>query len=202
MNLRSLLRDVPGVRSVGAGTIGGTLRLAGRRVESPDDLVGRFELDLSRVQPLQFPVLRQIGRFLGPIQPTTSFESGKATGRLANGIVHLDQFAIDGGVARILIEGSGSLRGRLDLDVTAKTGDLVGAQSELARLVRSPITLAAPVPVSLLAEANDLLVDRLIYLHIGGTVKRPAVRLQPARQLQQESLRFFLRRAVNSMVDE
>jgi hypothetical protein len=113
--------------------------------------------------------------------------------------VTLDRTVIDGGVAKLSVEGQTSLRGKLDLQVTAETGDLANAPG-LTRLVRSPLTLAAPVPVSLLAEANEFLSERLVYLHVGGTVKRPVVRVQPARQLQQETIQFFLRGPVNAAI--
>jgi hypothetical protein len=201
LELRSLLRNVPGSNSVGTGRVSGQVWLAGRRIESANDLAGRFEVDLSQVQPLQFPILRQLSGFVGPIQPTTPFDSGKARGRLANGIVHLDQAKIDGNVAQLLVQGKATLRGKLDLDVTARTGEWADVPGGVSRLVRSPITLAAPAPVSLLAEANEFLSNRLIFLHVGGTTKRPMVRVQPARQLQQAAVRFFLRRAVNAAID-
>ena len=201
IELQSLLRRVPGGISVGSGRISGTARLGGHQVKSVNDLTGRFDADLSRVQPLQFPVLSQISRFVGPVQPTTLFETGNATGRLRNGTIYLQRATIDGGLAQLMIEGETTLRGGLDLAVTAKTGNFSDAPAALTRLARSPLLLAAPSSVSLLADANEFLSDRLVYLHVGGTIQRPSVRVQPARQLRQEAVRFFLRRATSAAID-
>lgn len=201
LELKSLLSELAGVRRSGAGTVSGRLQLSGRDVRTLNDLVGNFEADLSQVQPFQFPVLRQVGRFLGPVQPTSTFEHGAASGRIAGGAILLEPTTIEGGLARILLEGRATFRGELDLDVTAQTGDLNAAASGVSGLVRAPLAVAAPLPIAAVAELNDFLANRLIFLHIDGTVRRPAIRVQPARQLQREAIQFFLRRALGNSLD-
>ncbi len=75
----------------------------------------------------------------------------------------------------MLIEGNITTRGQLNLDVTADTGEL----------------FAAGVAVGLL-RPMDLIRRRLIFLHMGGTARRPIVTPDIDRFVQQEVLLFFL----------
>ena len=42
------------------------------------------------------------------------------------------------------------------------------------------------------ARATTLLSNRVIYLHITGTLSHPTISVDPARQLAEEAVRFFL----------
>ncbi len=179
----------------GGGFLDGTVRLTARRASQPQDLLGTFDATLSDAQSLQLPVLSEMTAFLGSLPTNTSFDESRIKGRLGNGIVHLDRVTLSAANARILVEGTATLKGRLDLEVMAKTNE-TGPADKLLELADSPLLLAAPAPVALVAKANDALKDRVIHLRVGGTTARPAVRLEPGRQLGQEAIKFFMNQTI------
>ena len=200
LNVKSLLQAAPHVTSVQSGRLNGRLQLKGRNVRSPNSLVGTFSGTLENAQTLQLPALRNISRFLGVGQiGAAKFDSSELELRLAKGFVHIDRMAIANSAIQLLIDGRLSLTGRLDLNVVAHAGQF-DSQPELRRLVRASVLLAPPVPVALLVEANDFLSDRLVFLHIGGTLRSPSTRLRTAPLLQQEAMQFFLRKATNAAI--
>ncbi len=177
--------------SSGGGFLDGTMRMTARRASGPEDFIGTFDATLSDAQSLQMPVLSNMTKFLGSLPTATSFDESKIKGRLGNGIVHLDRVTMSAADAQILVEGTATLKGRLNLQVMAQTSQS-GPADKLLELVDSPLMLAAPAPIAIVAKANDALKDRVIHLRIAGTTARPAVRLEPTRQLGQEAVKFFM----------
>ncbi len=66
------------------------------------------------------------------------------------------------------MDGTSTLEGRLNFDVTAITNQS-GPADGLLSLADSPLMLAAPAPVTLLIKANEAMKDRVIHIHVGGT---------------------------------
>jgi hypothetical protein len=97
------------------------------------------------------------------------------------------------------MNGHASLDGRLNFDVTAATGQ-VGPADGLMALTDSPLMLAAPAPVALVLKANEAMKDRVVHVHVGGTSSRPTLRLQPGKNLTQDTIRFFLTNSFGSQV--
>jgi hypothetical protein len=184
-------RILKGKPSSGGGFLDGTMRLTARRASGPEDFIGTFNATLSDAQSLQLPVLSNMTKFLGSLATATSFDESKIQGRLGNGIVYLDRVTMSAATAHILVEGTATLKGRLNLQVMAKT-DESGPADKLLELADSPLMLAVPAPIAIVAKANDALKDRVIHLRVGGTTARPAIRLEPTRQLGQEAVKFFM----------
>jgi hypothetical protein len=173
------------------GFLDGTLRLTARGASRPEDFMGTFNATLSDAQSLRMPVLNNMTKFLGSLPTATSFDESKVQGRLGNGIIHLDRLSMSAANAQILVEGTATLQGRLNLQVMAKT-DESGPADKLLELADTPLMLAAPAPIAIVAKANEALKDRVIHLRVGGTAARPAIRLEPTRQLGQEAIKFFM----------
>ena len=182
----------------GGGTFSGTLRLRGERVNSIDDLSGQFDAEIKDVQALQTPVLQNASQFLGAVGRTTSFEEGTVSGQLANGMITIDRLALMADSVRIIIEGTSTLTGQLNLYVSAYTGE-TGPADKLLKLAESPLMLAAPVPIALIAQANDVIKDRVVHLHVTGNAQKPLIRVQPGRQLQQEVIQLLVKSALSSV---
>jgi hypothetical protein len=117
-------------------------------------------------------------------------------GHLANGVITLDQLNLMASNVRIVMDGTATLRGNLNLFVSAYTSE-TGPADRILDFANSPIMLAAPAPVAVVAKINDALKDRTIHVNVGGTLAQPLVRLQPGRQLQQEALRFLVNSSLN-----
>ncbi len=181
-------------KSVGAGTISGTVNLQAKRARSPKQFSGDYQLTLANVSTMEIPVLDQLPSMvsLSPPRPGQGQDGGTVRGRLAGGLVHVDELAIAQSNVQVLMSGNATLDGRLNFDLTASTQSS-GPADSLLDLADSPLMLAAPAPIALIAKANDLLKDRVVHVHVGGNAARPTLRLQPGKQLGQDAVQFFLK---------
>ncbi|MDV6030030.1 MAG: hypothetical protein F9B45_07965 [Phycisphaera sp. RhM] len=183
------------------GIIDGRVHLKANRARSLNQISGTFDVNLSKVDSMDLPILDQLGALinLAPTLSTDQDNQGTIQGRLAGGLVHLDRLAISQSNVQVLMDGQATLDGRLDFDITAATGQ-TGPADGLAALASSPLLLAAPAPVALVLKANEAMKDRVVHVHVGGTASRPVLRLQPGKQLAQDTLRFFLKNSFGSQV--
>ena len=63
----------------------------------------------------------------------------------------------------------------------------------LAEFAGSPLSKIPGTPAAFFAGAADFLSERLIFLNVGGTFRRPQIRPDAAKQVQAETIRYFLR---------
>ena len=188
--------------SLGLGVIDGQVTINARKATSVDQLQGKFDLDLTKVQPLQVPILDKLPQMVQLpelLQTDALDDGGYLYGSFGGGTVRLEQLALWQNRIQILAEGQATLAGRLNFMVTASTLRGGPADQWLA-LAQSPLMLAAPAPVALLAQANEILKNRVVHVAVGGTATRPVLQLQPARQLAQQALRFFIRGATGAQL--
>ena len=188
-------RILAGRTTAGSGYLDGTFRLRAKRALAADDLTGTFDATLSEASSLKLPVVSDLTKFLKTIPTTTAFDESRIQGRLGNGIVHLDRVTLAAANAQVLAEGTATLQGRLNLQVMAKTGE-TGPADKLLELADSPLLMAAPTPIGLVAKVNTALKDRVVHVRIGGTAARPVIRLEPGRQIGQEAVKFFMNQAI------
>lgn len=187
--------------SVDLGILDGRVNLQAKRARSLQQITGNFDLSMSKIDSLELPILDQLDSFikLTPSFAASQSDTGVIQGRLSGGLVHVDRLAISQSNVQVLMDGEATLDGRLNFDVTAATGQ-TGPADGLAALAGSPILLAAPAPVALVLKANEAMKDRVVHVHVGGTATRPVLRLQPGKQLTQDTLRFFLTNSFGSRV--
>lgn len=151
-------------------------------------MTGLLQLSLRRTQALGLPVLNELGSFLG-LGPSTTFTRGSLRARLARGLWRLERLALDGR-RRLYADGTVTMEGGLNLHVAATPGQ--GALGPFAAVLALRIPVAGPIPLLVLAEANNYLSSRLIHLRVTGTLRNPAVRVLPLATLTQEGVRFFV----------
>lgn len=189
-------------KSFGLGILSGKVGVNAKRAQSVDQLAGDFDIELKQVKSLEIPVLDQLPQLIKVptiYNPDSQDDGGYLYGRFGGGLVHLEQLALWQSNVQILAQGTATLAGRIDLDITAST-QKNGPADQLLELANSPLLLAAPAPVALLARANDALKDRVIHVQVSGTAENPALRLQPAKQLTQSALQFFIRNSLGSQL--
>jgi hypothetical protein len=175
------------------GTLSGTLRLSGRSIRSVDDLQGTFVGSVDRAQALQLPVLQQMAVFLNTGRLTQeSFDSDEIRMRLSNGRIEVSQLALSSQYGQFLITGAVTTDQRLDLQVIGRTGNLDFKPLLLSQF-NSPLLKFQTPTLALLSKVTEYLSNRLIYVHIGGTVRSPSFELQTNLLLRDEVIRFFLR---------
>jgi hypothetical protein len=199
LDLPSLLRGRAALAGIPSGRLHGRLELSGTRVRSARDLRGSFSGTLENAQALRLPVLDSLVPILGSGQVgTAAFDTGDIQLSLARGRVEVERLAMASSTIQLLVTGQATLEGRLDLDVTAHLGQL-DTRSPLARVLRASVLAAAsPAQLALVVEASEWLSNRLIFAHVGGTVRSPMVRLRPAATLGREAIRFFLEEATGA----
>jgi hypothetical protein len=195
VNLRTLLASASEFGSFASGRLNGRFDFGGADMHSVNDLNGNLTATLSETQALQLPLLRQLVPFLRAGASATTFQNGQLKARLSRGLVTLQRFSLESALLQMIIEGTISLRGRLDLDVNTRTGHVTALPAGL-RLLGLAIPLAGPIPLSVIAEASFLLARTTVHLRVTGSVRNPVIQVQPLRLLTEEAVRFFLFRAV------
>jgi translocation and assembly module TamB len=195
VNLRTLLRQATELSQMGTGQISGRFDFAGNDVRSLDDLTGTLDARLQQTQALQLPVLQQLAPFLIAGQSSTSvFQNGSLRGGLGRGVFRIDQLTFAGTMLQLFIDGTITLQGRLNLEVTANTAAL-GANPNFLRFLGLRLPAVGPIPVSLLMEATTYFSNRLVHLRVTGTLRSPIVTVGPLSLLTGEALRFFVNRS-------
>jgi hypothetical protein len=174
--IRSLARTVPGLSRILSGRLNGNLTFRGTNVRSLDNLTGNFDATLIQTQSLMLPGLNTLSTALNLGSPAgQTFSETVAKGQFRRGIVEIERMTMESPTAQLYIDGTVTTRGRLDLNVTADT----------AQLAAAGFVLGVVRPLQLLRQ-------RLIFLHIGGSIRSPVVQPRTAEFIQQEIELFFL----------
>src|SRR5262249_10294318 len=146
-------------------------------------------------QALQMPVLRQMVPYLVTGSSALEATTGELTGRVSGGVFRISELTLENALTQLILSGTITVAGRLDLDVTAVTSR-AGMNPVLLRLLAQGLPPVGPVPVTLVLKASDLFAERMVHLRVGGTVRNPRVQVEPIRLLSEQAVRFFLTRAV------
>jgi hypothetical protein len=193
VDLRTLLRHSPSLASYASGRVSGRVDLSGSEMRSINDLRANVQAKLEQGQALQLPVLRQITPYLRPGVSSATFQSGQLKGRLAGGIFTIQHLTLIGNLLQLIVEGTVTLAGRLDLEVTAQTG-LFCLSPNRRDSFGSRIPVLGAIPRLILFEASALVANQIVHLKVTGTVSSPSVRIQPLLTLTEDAVRFFFGR--------
>lgn len=194
VNLQTLLRQLADTGQGGLGQINGRIRFAGDNVRSIDDVTADLDATLRQTQAQGLPVIFQVLPFVAPGQSSALFDSGSLRARLSGGVIRVQRLGLQGRALRLFAEGTANLEGRLNLEVTAMTGQY-GVNPNTLRLLGLRLPAAGPVPVSLILQATSALSNRLIHLRVTGTYRHPSIQVEPLSLLTQEAVYFFLNQA-------
>ena len=177
IDLDPIAQAIPALSKGLTGRVSGRATVQGRDIRdmrSLREVSGSYDLVLSDSPVLQLPILNALADKHGIASASQHFSKTEVEGRITRGTIDIDRMTMAAAGIHMFIDGTIGKRGQLDLDVSADTGQLMAA-GMVVGLVR-PI---------------DLTRRRLIFLNMGGTVKRPIVMLDMERQIQQEVLLFF-----------
>lgn len=180
----------------GTTPLSGRLDLHASNWKSVDDLRGTLKATGPEGHAFAIPVLSNLLPFLG-------FSSGSRNQRadvqavLSQGTWRLQKFYLYGKGLDLMAEGTVSLRGNLQLEVIARTGDY-GIDSRLLQLAALLPAAGNPVPVRIVTETSRVLANRVIRLAVTGTVRQPHVRFKPLELLSDEAVRYFLNRLIGT----
>lgn len=196
-SLRSLADVLGDVTSIARGRVTGKIDFSGAEMRSWSDLNANIHATLNDAQALQLPILRHLLPHVLPGNGGVEFQAGEMRGRLAGGVLRISELTLDSPLVLLVLQGSITLQGRLDLQVTAQTSTL-GLNPLLLRLMLQPLPPIGPVPIGLIIRTTEALSDRVIGLRVSGTVRAPRVQVEPIRLLSEQAVRFFLTKAVKS----
>jgi translocation and assembly module TamB len=195
VDVPTLLRSAGEASKIANGRMSGRLDFGGENVHSIDDLTATLDATFSQTQALQLPVLDVLARNVAPGQSAMTFQTGDVQARLARGVVHVKRLSMSNATLQMLIEGTVTLSGRLDLEATASTGTL-GINPNALRLLGVRLPPVGPIPLGTIVQASAYLSNRVVHLRVTGTVKNPSVQIDPLPLLTEEAIRFFLGAAV------
>lgn len=193
VELQSLLRQTADLGQLGNGRVSGRVTLSGSNVRSLGDLAARIQLEFENTQMAAVPIIRELRPYLTPsVSGGSAFDTGTLRARLTNGILRIQEFTLSGSSVQLFADGAITVDNqRLDLNVIANTGQS-GQDRSLVEYAVRRLPAAGPVPVALLMQLNDALANRVIYLKVTGTVRRPTAAVRPLPQLQEEAIRYFV----------
>jgi len=190
--LKSLSGVLGDVSSYAQGRVTGRLDFAGGEVRSLNDLTGTLEAKLREAQALQLPILNLVVPYLMPGQESTTFRTGDVRARLGNGVWRISQLTLVSNVMQLIVQGTITVQGRLDLSVTGRTSALGGLDPVVLSLLARNLPPVGPVPVGLIFRVTEFLSNRVVHSRITGTTREPQVQVDTLRLLSDEAVRLFL----------
>jgi hypothetical protein len=190
----SMIHSLTGFTGTGNGKLSGHLEISGKSIRTENDLVGLFQGKLQQSNAFSFPLLDQIGRLIGSASTWRNkrFESENIDLALNKGRVEVREFRLQNSLASIAVEGNAWLNGQLDMEVAARIESL-DQPSLVQQIAGSPLAKLTGSQAAFFAQASEFLSERIVFVDVGGTVKRPQMRLNPGKQLKEEAIRYFLR---------
>jgi hypothetical protein len=194
VDMRGIVRSTGDMSTVAAGRVSGLVQFDGNDVRSLDDITATLEASLTSTQALQLPILRLIVPFIQPGLGSTTFQQGDLKARISNGVIHVQHLTLASDLLKLVMEGTVTSQGRLDLDATAAVGNLGGLRDGAFLLLAREVPAVGPVPAAVVAAVSAFAATRSVRVHIGGTARSPSVQLQPFTALTEEAVRFLLGR--------
>jgi hypothetical protein len=182
VDLGSVFHQAMETAHLGGGRLTGRLDFSAVNMASLDDLSAVLDGTLAQAQPQGMPILKQLGTMLR-LSTSSSFQSGKVRARLSHGIVRFERLTLEGGPGDLSITGTVTTQGRLDLDVRANMPSVLLNTNTLGMVgVRLPVQ--ASVPGRLINRINPFSGNRLMHMHVTGTLREPTVRVVPMSPLR------------------
>lgn len=193
VELRPLLVQLGDSSPKASGTLHGKVHFTGIDVNSLVDLAGNIEAGLVQSRAQGIPVIRDLAPLLPVATLASSFDKGELKARLDRGIVRVQRLALSNSLVMLLVEGKMTLQGKLDLEATARTGNIASVQENL-RASGMKFQAVGAIPLEIITQVTNLLATGLFHFRITGTWRNPVIRSVSLTILTEEATRFFLGR--------
>jgi hypothetical protein len=177
--------------------INGRFEFGAEQLRTDDDVKGRLTAVVGEATPFGLPVFSALVPFLGLGRDnTTSIKSGELKATLAANTWRVEKLTLSGPSLDVFAEGIVRNDGRLNLNVVGSTGQARrDNNSAITRLVQiASQTAQGPLNRSNYTDALGILTNLSIYLEVSGNIRNPTVRVQAAKTLTEDTVRFFLLR--------
>lgn len=193
VDTEKVIATIADINRADQGKLTGRLRLRGKNVRSVRDLEGSFRGNLERATVFKLPVLNDVARVVaGGNLLTGDYASDEIILLLDNNRLNVEQLNFTSSLVKIAITGSAFLDGRMDLNAAVRV-ERFQQPTLLDELAGSPLLRLSGSTTAFFAQAAEFLSERVVFLRIVGTFKRPQVRIDTGRQLREETIRYFLR---------
>ena len=197
LEMKALQAQFSDTKSPGSGTVQGKLVFAGRDVKSLDNITANLEGTLSHSRAQGIPIVRDLVPFLPVAATGTFFDKGELKARMDRGIIRIQRLALSNALVMVLIEGNISSQGQMDLEATARTGNL-SVLPEAMRNLGLKMPAIGAVPLEVISQATGALAAGILHYKITGNYRNPIIKSVPLTLLTEESLRFFFGRLTPS----
>ena len=173
----------------------------GKRMKAFRDLKGALRVEFHDAGARSLPLISQLQRFaIGINLNSTKFRTGQMIAKLGNGQFSIEELRLVSPQLAVFAEGQYTpFTDRVDLEITASTAEGT-ARNAARRVAVARLAVVNPVTAAL-ANINEFVSDRVVQVHVGGTIRSPHLTLRPCSTLRQEVLRFFVRQLTAEFVD-
>lgn len=181
---------------VGTGRFDASGQIRSRDITALTSLAGplSFKFDSGNAQSM--PVLSDLGKLVPLAQIASSnIKNGFLTAQLGQGIVRIKTVFVESDAFWLTGSGDASLTSqRLDMNAMLQTGG--GFDKQLAQIVVEKLLVLTVPPLAVVTEINELLRNRTIFLHVGGTSKHPAIQLKAGQTVGRAVLQTLRRQII------
>ncbi|MEZ6153986.1 MAG: AsmA-like C-terminal region-containing protein [Pirellulaceae bacterium] len=183
---------------IGTGTFDAQASLRSDDVSKLSALSGPLQIDFQDSDAQSVPILSDIGRLLPVFQlGSTDINSGRLNAIIGQGQLNIEGVALSSDAFSLIGDGSASLTsGGLDINALVSTGDSI--EQQIAQRASRKLMMVVLPQLALLGELNDLIRNRTVYLHIGGSPSRPIIQPQVGPTLGRAVLQNVSRRLISA----
>lgn len=180
----------------GSGTFDSSFQLESGQIESLDALTGGVQVNFVGGNVNSIPIVSVLDKYVPLTQfASTKIDNGTLDARFGQGQLRINKVAIFGSALMLFANGSVNLDGsRLDLDAVLQTGGSV--QQRLANEIVALASVGAIPQLVAINQLNELLRNRSVFLHVGGSVPRPVIQAKPGQTIAKAFLQNIVRGSV------
>ncbi|HEX8201828.1 MAG TPA: AsmA-like C-terminal region-containing protein, partial [Isosphaeraceae bacterium] len=175
-----------------SGRVSGRITWSGRDPAQPQTLRGRIELDLDDASLFELPVFREMNRFLGAAQGGL-FEDGDLVATVANRQIAIELLTLEGRIAQMYVAGTIGFNSELDLAALVNTNQIIPQRGTALLALIPGYGTAAAGTLFIIQRIAQFLSNRLLKLHVTGTIRNPVVAIDPSIDVPQPAVGFFSR---------
>ncbi len=165
----------------GTGTFDGVFTLGSRQIESIRALSGGLKIEFENGDVNSIPLLASIDRFVPLVQfASTNIENGRLDVRIGQGQMRVVDLIVNSKAFLLAASGIAAIDGsKLDLNLIVQTGGSV--QQRLTQNAIERLFIGAAPQVAAVNQLNELIRNRTVFLHVGGSSSRPVFQTKPGQ---------------------
>ncbi|HUP81080.1 MAG TPA: AsmA-like C-terminal region-containing protein, partial [Pirellula sp.] len=181
--LDELSRSLGFQRILGTGKFNATARIHSDNFFDLGSLTGPLRFRFERADAQSAPLISDLAR-LAPLTQfaSTDIQYGTMDAQLGQGQARIRHFLIYSDAFTLAAQGYAGLASRrLDLDAILQNGG--GIEQQLTQSATQKLLSLSLPQLFIFSEINDLIRNRAVYFHVGGTTQHPSIQPRPISTL-------------------